>query len=194
MLFTCLLYVFACLNGLFSFISLNQLHQILNLNMPAQTTRQYFRALTILHYALITGVVLFALIAFALQSLNVFGENEEIRNMFLYIVPLVALGGVIGGGMIYKKQVNGIKNKTGLTEKLEAYRGIFIMRDALLEGPAIFAIIAYLLTGELLFLALTGSLIAIFILVRPAKQKLIRDLEMSSDEMEIINDNETIIS
>jgi divalent metal cation (Fe/Co/Zn/Cd) transporter len=161
--------------------------------MPAQTTQQYFKVLTILHYALITGVLLFALIAFALQSLNMFGENEELRNVFLYIVPLVALGGVIGGSMMYKKQVNEIKNKNSLAEKLEAYRAIFIMRDALLEGPSLFAIIAYLLTGEILFLALTGSLVAIFILVRPSKDKLAKDLELSSDEMNIINNDDDVI-
>lgn len=163
-------------------------------NLPPQTIRQYFKALTVLHFALVTGIVLFTIISFVLQNTGSFaGGDPALARLFLYIVPVLAVGCVIAGNNQYKKQVNEIKDLQGLADKLNAYRAAFIKRDALMEGPALFAIIAYLLTGQMLLLAIAALLIAAFLYFRPTKDTLIKDLELSTDETIIIQNDDAII-
>jgi hypothetical protein len=162
--------------------------------MPQQTTQQYFKALTILHFALVIGLVLFSIIAYVVHGAGAFDNNATLSAIFQYMVPVLAFLGIAAGNVLYKKQVNEIKKKVGLAEKLNAYRGPFTLRDALLEGPALFAIIAYLLCGNTLLLGVAVLLIVVFILIRPTKNVLIKDLELSSPEMDILNDDDALIS
>jgi hypothetical protein len=89
--------------------------------------------------------------------------------------------------------MNDIKNKSSLTEKLNDYRAAFILRDALLEGAALFAIIAYMICNELILLGVAILLVLIFVFIKPTKDKLIKDLELSSDETVIIEDDNAVI-
>ena len=95
---------------------------------------------------------------------------------------------------MYKKQVIDIRNKYNLSNKLNAYRSIVIIRDALFEFPSLLAVISFMLTGEMLFLALTGSLITLFVYVRPTKDRVIRDLQLSSAETNLVNDDNSIVA
>ncbi len=162
--------------------------------MPQQTTQQYLKALTVLHFALAMGLILFSIIAYAVHSTGAFGNNAALFTIFQYMVPVLAFMGITAGNVLYKKQVNEIKNKEGLTEKLNAYRGTFILRDALLEGPAIFAIIAYLLCGNILLLGVAIFLVVIFIIIRPTKDVVIKDLGLSTDETAVIEDDDAVIN
>ena len=161
--------------------------------MPQQTTQQYFKALTVLHFALISGLVFFIVIAYFIERTGAFAGDKILGDIFKYMVPALAFICMAAGNMLYKKRVNDIKNKSSLAEKLNAYRAIFILRDALLEGPALFAIIAYLLCGKLELLGVAVLLLLIFIIIRPAKDKLIKELELSSDETAIIEDDDAVI-
>jgi hypothetical protein len=161
--------------------------------MPQQTTQQYFKALSVLHFALITGVTLFIVIAYFLRGAIAHGNNEALANIFQYIVPVLAFICIAAGNVLYKKRVNDIKNKKNLAEKLNDYRAAFILRDALLEGAALFAIIAYMLCSELILLGVAILLVLIFVFIKPTKDKLIKDLELSSDETVIIEDDNAVI-
>jgi len=161
--------------------------------MPQQTTQQYFKALTVLHFALVTGLVVFSVIAYVVHSIGTFGNDAALLTIFQYMVPALAFMSIVAGRTLYKKKVDDIKNMDNLATKLNAYRGAFILRDALLEGPAIFAIIAYLLCGNMVLLGVAVLLIVVFIIIRPTKDAVIKDLELSSDEMDILNDDDAVI-
>jgi hypothetical protein len=90
--------------------------------------------------------------------------------------------------------VNDIKIKKNLSDKLNAYRSVIIARGAFLEFPSLFAVIAFILTGEILFLGLTGSLIALFVFLRPTKERVIKDLQLSSEETLLINNDNSIVT
>ena len=162
--------------------------------MPQQTTQQYFKALTVLHFALITALVFFIVIAYFVQRTGVFTADKMLGDIFKYMVPALAFICMTAGNMLYKKRVNDIKKKSSLAEKLNAYRAAFILREAMLEGPALFAIIAYLLCGKLELLGVAVLLLVIFILIRPTKDKLTKELELSSDEAVMIEDDDAVIS
>ena len=165
----------------------------MNNNLPPQTIQQYFKALTVLHYALTTGITLVIMIAYFLAGATASRNNEMLAAIFQYMVPALAFICIAAGNVLYKKRVNNIKTKNSLAEKLNDYRAAFILRDALLEGAALFAIIAYMLCDKLILLGVAILLVLIFVFIKPTKDKLIKDLELSSDETVIIEDDNAVI-
>lgn len=159
------------------------------------TSKAYFRALTIVYFALIAGQVLFVFLSLFLIQTGQLGDGgNELRNIFLFIVPLFAFGGILGSNIMFKKGLSEAKSKKGLLDKLNFYRSALIVRYALLEGPSFFSIVVYLLTGDLLFLGIAAFIIVIFLIIKPSPEKAINDLELSHEEKQVLYDDDGILS
>lgn len=157
------------------------------------TSAGYFKSIKIVHLALVIGVVFFALVSVFLQ-INGFGTlGELINNGLLLIIPLLALIGIFGSNFIFKKRLRKIVDKTNLNEKMEDYRSALILKFALIEGPSFFAIVAYLLTGNYIFLGTAVVLIIVFLIYTPSRTKFISDLELTKDESDLINNDKAEI-
>lgn len=143
----------------------------------------YLRSLQILYKALLIGQLLFAVIVMLLVSKGIAGSGIGISgNTFFY----VAIGlSVVAVGMSYRlfgQKIEEAKQQDSLTAKLDGYRGAFILQLALCEGPALFSIICYFLTGYNMVLILLALLILNFIKLSPTKPKVIQQLELDSEE------------
>lgn len=157
------------------------------------TSAGYFKSIKIVHLALVIGVVFFALVSVFLQ-INGFGTlGELINNGLLLIIPLLALIGIFGSNFIFKKRLRKIVDKTNPNEKMEDYRSALILKFALIEGPSFFAIVAYLLTGNYIFLGTAVVLIIVFLIYTPSRTKFISDLELTKDESDLINNDKAEI-
>lgn len=164
------------------------------LSSNTQTVRAYFLTQSILHFALFTGQFLFGIVAYYLATTEGFTTgNKELEDMFLVIVPLVALGGIVGGIFLSKTQIENIKQKESLREKLSAYQTLLIIKYALLEGPSFLAIIGYMFTTNTVFMGIAAIIILLFILYRPTVAKTITELELSQAERETVENPEAIL-
>jgi hypothetical protein len=56
-----------------------------------------------------------------------------------------------------------------------------------LELPGIFAVVAYLLTGRLLYLGFAILMVFAIIFARPTRFRLINDLKLSREEEELLS-------
>ena len=158
------------------------------------TSREYFKTMLIIWIALIGGQVLFGIITFYLNNNGSYDPQEkDLKDIFIYLVPVFAVYGVIAGSIIFKKRLNSSKKKTGLLEKLNDYRAALIIRYALLEGATFFSLVSYLMTGDSLFLYISILIIAIFIIIKPSTENVINDLELNPGEIQIISNPDSII-
>ena len=158
------------------------------------TSREYFKTMLIIWIALIGGQVLFGIITFYLNNNGSYDPQEkDLKDIFIYLVPVFAVYGVIAGSIIFKKRLNSSKKKTGLLEKLNDYRAALIIRYALLEGTTFFSLVSYLMTGDLLFLYISILIIATFIIIKPSTKNVINDLELNPGEIQIISNPDSII-
>lgn len=151
------------------------------------TSKSYLTSLKIIHFALTAGVVFFMLIAIALQFTGFEPELKELEEILLAITVAGAVAGVFTGNLLFRKRLEQLVELKGLKEKLMGYQSALIIKYALVEGPAFFSVVAYLLTANLLFPAITLVLISIFILYAPGKDKFIGDLNLSRKESEIFD-------
>jgi hypothetical protein len=104
------------------------------------------------------------------------------------------LGGITTSLIITKSRLGMIKEKNSLSEKLTDYRSVVIVKLALLEGPAFFAIVSYLLTADPLFLGIAAFMIVLFFINRPGREKLVQDLELSQKDIDFLNNPDSIIT
>ncbi|MCB9175023.1 MAG: hypothetical protein H6589_10480 [Flavobacteriales bacterium] len=156
-------------------------------NQPISfTPKSFIQRITIIHLALIIGLLLFAGVTYSTVETNVLVFDFD-SNFFTVIVPAMAISMAFASNFIFTKKVNELSNVSLLKDKLMGYQTASIIRFALLEGPAMFSIVIYMLTGNLLFLIMAGVLIVYFITIRPTKEKIEMELNLNFEHKATFN-------
>ncbi|WP_207421893.1 hypothetical protein [Desertivirga brevis] len=154
------------------------------------TSKQYFRQLTIIHSALIIGQLLFLAVSLKVVS---DGEVEGNDDVFKLIAPSLLAGGAIIGFFL-RRSILAKAQKKELRDKLGDFRTATIVQCALLEGPSLFSIVCFLLTGNLLFLALVVISLALQFFARPTREKVMTDFVLSDGEISLLYDPEAMVA
>ncbi len=152
---------------------------MINKQPVVQNPNTFVKTISIIHLALIAGQIIFAAAAFMTTKNHATSKSDEV---FIYVAPILALSGFAISNISFKTLVNKIDSQSPLKTKLTAYQSALIVRFALLEGPSLFAIVSFMLTGNLIFLGVSGAIIAYFIYLRPTKQKTEDDLNLGYEE------------
>ena len=157
------------------------------------TSRNYFKALSILNLALVSGTVLFGLLISVLILTTKASDNSiEFSGIFNYMVPAFVVIGIIGGNNLFKKTLNQSRENLdldlNLNSKMTNYRSALIMKYALLEGPALFAIIAAFVSHQIGLMAYAGLLVLLLLYSRPNAKTTIAVLKLDQQESLIIED------
>ena len=143
--------------------------------------RMFFKKIAIIHVAMLAGQVLFGAVVFFITLKPVF-DTKPGNDPLFYMAPLMIVFGMVVGSFLYKQQVAKLADKPTLTEKLMGYQAALIIRFALAEGPALFSIVCFMLTGNLFYLLCTGINVLYFIWIRPTKQKMEDDLKLTYED------------
>lgn len=155
------------------------------------TPREYFKALKILFYALIAGLVFYAITATGIQKMELTSPvTIHFSNIVMPILLFIVMACIILSRVLFQRRLIEIKEKRSLQDRLTGYRGAMILRWALLEAPAFLLLTAYLLTGQQLYLALTLIILVRFITSRPTCQRTIEELTLTPTEAGALRDEE----
>lgn len=148
---------------------------------PSLSPKKFLTSLSIVHIALAMGQILFALVTIFLNK-----DKETaiwyVNDVFVFVLPVVALLGALTGNILFKNQVLALQKKESLKEKLTGYQSAFIIKLALLEGPALFGIVCYLITGNLFHIIIAGLIILYFMSLKPGKEKVENDLILTYEQ------------
>jgi len=146
-----------------------------------QTPQSYLKTITLIHIALFLGQLLFAFVVLFITPHKSLNFNDT-KNPLFIVVPLMAVGSLAGGIALYKKMVEKAKGKYSLKEKLMAYQGALIQRYALLNGTSMLAIVTYMVGGNLFFIIIAGVLMICLLAIRPTKDKIVTELDLSYED------------
>ena len=146
---------------------------------------RFIQTLKLIHIALVVGLTIFSVLAYAQN--NSFNADINTNSTLLYIVPIVALLGYFGSQMFFKKMLLQVHTSDSLQTKLNKYQTAAIVKYALIEGPAFIALFVYYTTGNALPLVIAICLLAYLFVQRPAKEKIIKSLNLNSDERRALN-------
>ena len=158
-----------------------------------QNSKTFLRSLSIIHVALLFGQLVFLSIALFLKL----SSDTIITNSFSFpfsiVVPLLVIGCLIASKVVYTIKTKQVQSKDGITDKMQIYYVATIIKLALLEGPSLFTIVVFLLTGEVYFSIFTLILVLAFIVSKPSREKAIVDLKLNFEETALIKNDDFVI-
>ena len=162
--------------------------ELRNMNTKRFTVSDYFKQVSVIHYALLMGVLFFiALSVFLTASDYISPVEEDIQTLVLVGCSALFLGGMVIVFAITQRKLKELKsNVFGLLSKLTHYRAILILRGALCELIAFAITLVYLLTAIHFVLIIAVLSFAVLFFVSPTKERLIRELQLDSKEIEVI--------
>lgn len=149
--------------------------------------KNYFKALKIMHYALVLGLLIFFVIA--LVQGNGFNTDLSSNRGLLYLVPVVALAGYFGSQVVFKKMLSGTQLSDSLGAKLKKFQYASHIKYIIIEAPAFIALFTYFVTGNALPLVIAGCLLAYMFSQRPTKQRVLDNLPLTLEEKRSIDNN-----
>ena len=148
----------------------------------------YFKALRVLHTALLSGQGLFFILGFFLVIQKVLPVASSTVDRVLQVIALLlSFGSVFGGMNFFKKRLIVIQeNPLPLKERAYQYRAACIVQWSMVEGASLFSIVCFLVTGNFAFAALALVLIVFFAILSPNKIKIILQLRLTSHEVALL--------
>lgn len=140
-----------------------------------------------MHFSLFIGQIIFTGIAVYLIFSKSFNPAIS-REDLVILMGSCSIGFAVAMGIVafamFKKKVEKISLSDGsISEKLAAYRASTIIRWAMLELPALFMIIFFLLTGYYMLLVGVAVLFLLFYFTKPTIAKVAQELRISEEEV-----------
>jgi hypothetical protein len=157
--------------------------------MPTVSPKEALRAITVFFYAMIGGLLMFAVIVTALTYLELPAlTDKSTEQVFLIAVLIISIISISAAIRVYNKRIAEIHSiQRTLIEKFTMYRTALILYLALCEGAGLFAIIVYFLTGNKLLLIAIAIVLLAMLVKRPEKFKIFNELQLSSEEQSELN-------
>lgn len=145
--------------------------------------QEKFKQLRTLHLALCGGVAMFLVFASLLKSQGIipFGGTDEVE-IFTGVGAVFFIAASIASRMLYANRLAGIDRSMTGVQKMEEYRGAFILRIAPLEGGAIINLMMFMLKASWLSLGVYFLGLVLMLISRPDVVTLREALHLSADE------------
>ena len=147
------------------------------------------RAISVFFYSMFGGLLMFALIVFALNFLQApaLPDQSLVRIFFIAVLAIAAISIFIATRLYKKRITDALSPGLILMDKLTIYRSALILYLALCEGAGLFAVIVYFLTGYKLLLIVVAVVLLAMLQKRPEKSKIFNELQLSSQEQLELN-------
>jgi hypothetical protein len=141
--------------------------------------KELYNSIKILPLALIAGLCMISGIMIYLKQ----GQDatDNFGEIFVIVIALIAAAGFVLGSFLFRKRIADSMGKT-MIEKLVIYRQATIIRFALLEGPGILSIILFFLSGNYLYMIITGAMVLFMILNKPTDDMIAQHLMLTEED------------
>jgi hypothetical protein len=144
--------------------------------------RSVLRSIRVVYFAMILGILSFLSVTFLIsRDLKfIFDKNDPIFYANLILFILAVPSGFYVSQTMWKK----INQDLPVKEKLLKYQSGFIIRMATCEGVALFSIVGFLLSDNLLYGIITATILLIIYSYFPSSEKLELQLDLTQTEID----------
>lgn len=143
-----------------------------------------FKAMSILHRAMLLGLVLLAAVSYFVKD-KVATKDASLETILQAVAAIISVTMLVSGFSIFRRRLPVIRGSMEPAEKkLEKYLGACIVWWAMMEGPGLLSIICFMLTGNYAFLALGLFHAGLLALFTPRKENIIVLLNLTSDDVQ----------
>ncbi|RZK68805.1 MAG: hypothetical protein EOO85_23545 [Pedobacter sp.] len=148
-------------------------------------TPSKLKTMQVIHTAFCTAITGFAIVALIMRKDRIhFTVSIDASDPYFPLFPILALISLAVGFYMFNKNISSIDHVSSGDEKITAYQSAFIVRCAFIEAPALLNIIAFLMSGNAVYLVIAAIILIVFIMTRPNKQKVIDALNLQFPDTE----------
>jgi flagellar basal body-associated protein FliL len=112
----------------------------------------------------------------------------------IYLLIAVVMVGFVAAYLFYTSRCRALSELKDLKSKMTGYRVTLIIRLAILEALSLMALVLFIITGDLVHIAVAGFVIIYSLKLRPVKSTIARDLNLSSTEQAKLEDPNEIVA
>ncbi len=146
--------------------------------------KNFIKSLKTMHLFLVAGLSIFTI--WVIFQINSFNTSTNGDNVYLYLVPVLALLGYFGSQLIFKKMTTRIKLESQLADKLKKYQSALHLKYALIEIPAFLGLFVYFNTGNALPVLISVCLLVYLFVQKPNKENIVNSLPLTSEEKTLV--------
>jgi hypothetical protein len=149
--------------------------------------KNFIKSLKVMHLFLVAGLSIFTI--WVIIQINSFNTSSNSDNVYLYLVPVLALLGYFGSQLIFKKMTARIKLESQLADKLKKYQFALHLKYALIEIPAFLGLFVYYSTGNALPVVISICLLAYLFVQKPNKENIVNNVPLSLEEKNLVQNS-----
>ncbi len=149
--------------------------------------KQVFTSLKIIYLGLLMGQITFIAIFLFLVYSGSSPGMKDLSNILLFVAFILVAGAIFTANKIFNLKMNQVDPNNSIETKLTEYRTNLIIKFAILEGPSLFSAVFFFMTANELFLVFSTVILGFFFIYRPTNSKIISDLKLKANEIDIIN-------
>lgn len=158
------------------------------------SSKTFLQSMAVLQVALIGGITLFFIIVVSgIVDIGAEAPDKPFSDPLILLAPMVAIGGIMGQLMLHKSRISQMNINNSLASKLMDYRSTYIISWALLEGPALFAMVVSLVTNYKPVLFIYVVMLVMMGRLRPTLEKLLEEVPLTMEEQTKISDPDGIV-
>lgn len=142
-----------------------------------------FKPIQFIHLAFCGSILLFSIVAVLITDAAGFTFPIQKDDPLQLIAPLLAVFGIFVGNQIFRSRVAAIDPEQNAAAKFMQYQSIFLIRSAMIEGPALFNVVVFILTKNIFFLLVSSICLIAMWLARPTRYRISSSLGIAESEL-----------
>ena len=160
------------------------------INPQAQAQLQrFFKQLNLLFLVFLTGLVVVLVGVVTGSNLGRNPSNPETEDLMIWAVPALALAQLLLSQFVYKSRIKRAKAAEKLYEKMAGYKNGMLLRFIVLNSASLLAAIAFLMTGQWVFIGISVIVAGVMFFYRPTVPRFIEDLDLDELEQQVVLDH-----
>jgi len=139
---------------------------------PQYDAGKFLLATKLLHFALVSGLLLFGLIALII-SFKQLSFTPALDNPLVWIAGLGCIGSIVVALLMFPVYRRITPAPDNVRSALQHYQAFCLMRWAVIEGGALFSAIVFIITKNILPLGLFIASVILLICFYPSRKQFI---------------------
>lgn len=148
--------------------------------------RLAFRILRVIFYSLNTGLLILLMAGVYLNGMEIPGFRDELN--VLTIVNLLLLGAIPAGYAISNRRMEAIDPAAPFSRKFEQFQTAMIIRWAMIEGTAIFAIVGLILLQDAKQLVIFVLCVVVLSMNSVTRERVVRLAKLNREEAKSLDE------
>lgn len=147
----------------------------------------YFKRIKLIYWGAFSFMIMYTAFLYYVDQYKLEnGEYKSFLEAFYIIVPSLTIACLMVSYIFFNDKLRMLSNDCTLREKLQVYQNAMMIKLSCLEVPLLVAMIAFMLTADILFLGISLFIIVAMWFNKPTRNEIASDLKLDEEETDLM--------